>query len=221
MDQTVEAAVDRVTSLQCEGQTVEVKAARGGTPKLYETLSSFANQTEGGIILCGIDEGKGFAPVGVFDAQKVQRDIVEQCKEMTPELRPTFALAERDGAVIVGAIIEGLPMGRRPAYRTTAGITKGSYIRAGDQDIHMSPQELYEIEAFKNGTRSDRMIPEGSSADLLDNSKTAAFVSAAQKNRMRLSERSQEEVLALTGAVVGGKPTLAGIMTLGDYPQQE
>ena len=44
MDQTVEAAVDRVTSLQCEGQTVEVKAARGGTPKLYETLSSFANQ---------------------------------------------------------------------------------------------------------------------------------------------------------------------------------
>lgn len=221
MDQTVEAAVDRVTSLQCEGQTVEVKAARGGTPKLYETLSSFANQTEGGIILCGIDEGKGFAPVGVFDAQKVQRDIVEQCKEMTPELRPTFALAERDGAVIVGAIIEGLPMGRRPAYRTTAGITKGSYIRAGDQDIHMSPQELYEIEAFKNGTRSDRTIPEGSSADLLDNSKTAAFVSAAQKNRMRLSERSQEEVLALTGAVVGGKPTLAGIMTLGDYPQQE
>ena len=168
MDQTVEAAVDRVTSLQCEGQTVEVKAARGGTPKLYETLSSFANQTEGGIILCGIDEGKGFAPVGVFDAQKVQRDIVEQCKEMTPELRPTFALAERDGAVIVGAIIEGLPMGRRPAYRTTAGITKGSYIRAGDQDIHMSPQELYEIEAFKNGTRSDRMIPEGSSADLLE-----------------------------------------------------
>lgn len=159
MDQTVEAAVDRVTSLQCEGQTVEVKAARGGTPKLYETLELRQPNRRRNHPLRD-RRGKGFAPVGVFDAQKVQRDIVEQCKEMTPELRPTFALAERDGAVIVGAIIEGLPMGRRPAYRTTAGITKGSYIRAGDQDIHMSPQELYEIEAFKNGTRSDRMIPE-------------------------------------------------------------
>ena len=37
---------------QSELASVEVKAARGGTPRrLYESLSAFANQTGGGVIV--------------------------------------------------------------------------------------------------------------------------------------------------------------------------
>ena len=47
---------------------VEVKTARGGTPKrAYEALSAFANHPGGGIMLFGLDENKDFEVVGVGD----------------------------------------------------------------------------------------------------------------------------------------------------------
>jgi len=43
-----------VQKRQSELASVEVKAARGGTPRrLYEPLSAFANRTGGGVLLCG------------------------------------------------------------------------------------------------------------------------------------------------------------------------
>ena len=44
---------------------VEVKSSRGGLPKsLRETLSSFSN-TRGGVVVLGLDEARGFVPVGL------------------------------------------------------------------------------------------------------------------------------------------------------------
>ena len=44
--------VQKIRRDQCESQTIEVKAASLGTPKrLYDTLSSFSNQDESGIII--------------------------------------------------------------------------------------------------------------------------------------------------------------------------
>ena len=66
--------VDKIQRLQCEMQTVELKSANKGCPtRLYDTLSSFANQDEGGVIVFGIDESKGFEVVGVYDAQDLQK----------------------------------------------------------------------------------------------------------------------------------------------------
>ncbi len=46
--------VAKIKHLQCEMQTVELKAANKGCPtRLYDTLSSFANQDEGGVIVFG------------------------------------------------------------------------------------------------------------------------------------------------------------------------
>lgn len=57
-------AVDLVLLRRCETQTIEVKAARGGTPRLYDTLSSFSNQAGGGIVVFGIDEDAGYEVCG-------------------------------------------------------------------------------------------------------------------------------------------------------------
>ena len=49
----------------CEGQTIEVKAARQGCPeRLYDTISAFSNQNSGGIFVFGLEEKNGFAKVG-------------------------------------------------------------------------------------------------------------------------------------------------------------
>ena len=70
--------VKRIQNRKYEEQTIEVKAAQGGCPKLYETLSSFSNQNTGGIIVFGLDEKQHFAPVGVYDVQDLQHHAAEQ-----------------------------------------------------------------------------------------------------------------------------------------------
>lgn len=65
-----------VQKRQSELASVEVKAARGGTPRrLYEPLSVFANRTGGGVLLFGLDESSDFALVGVGDAHRLQEEI--------------------------------------------------------------------------------------------------------------------------------------------------
>ena len=46
-----------IKTLKTETQTIELKAATQGCPtRLFDTLSSFSNQDEGGIIIFGVDE---------------------------------------------------------------------------------------------------------------------------------------------------------------------
>ena len=78
----LEKLVSQIQSRKCESQYVEIKAAHEGCPKrLYDTLSSFSNQDEGGVIVFGIDEKKDFEIVGVYDAQDIQKKVNEQSKE--------------------------------------------------------------------------------------------------------------------------------------------
>lgn len=216
----VAALVEKVLLQKAEGQTIEVKAARKGAPKVYDTLSSFSNQQEGGDIVFGIDEREDFKVVGVYDVQALQKEIVEQGKEMTPEVRPTFETYQGADATVVVAHVSGVPMGRRPVYRTTAGLTKGAYVRSGDQDLRMGSAELYEIESFKDGLRDDASVPSLSERSMLDPDKVTDFVIKAKDDRPNLARRDTETVLNLLGVQREGKPTLAGLMTLSDYPQQ-
>ena len=215
-----EDLIKSVLLRKCETPTLEVKAAINGSPKVYDTLSSFSNQTDGGDIVFGIDEKSGFSVTGVYDAQKLQKDLVEQCKEMQPEIRPSIEVVTYDGKTLVVAHVDGIPMGMRPVYRKTAGITRGSFVRSGDQDIHMNAAELYEIEAFKNGYRDDQSVPSLSDNSMLDPDMTEDLIHRAKGERPHLAKRPDSEVLRLLGAVRDEKPTLAGLMTLSDYPQQ-
>ncbi|WP_080800728.1 ATP-binding protein [Arabiibacter massiliensis] len=217
---TLEGLVADVQAKQCESQTVEIKAARDGAPRLYDTISSFSNQNDGGVIIFGLDESDRFKAAGVYDAHELQKSVCEQCAEMSPEVRPVFADALIDGKVIVAAYIEGRPMSERPVYRLKAGMTKGSYVRLGDADKHMTPSELYEIEVFKNGKRDDVSVSPEASLNMLDEDLVSSFVVSAKEDRPHMARRKRDEILKLTGAEKEGKPTLSGMMTLCDYPQQ-
>ena len=51
----------KVQKMKCESQILELKTAEKGCPKrLYDTLSSFSNQDDGGIIIFGVDESKEY-----------------------------------------------------------------------------------------------------------------------------------------------------------------
>jgi len=68
--------IDEIQTRQSEFDSVEVKAARRGTPKrIHQALSAFANRTGGGVILFGLDESTDFSIIGVGDAHRLQEEI--------------------------------------------------------------------------------------------------------------------------------------------------
>ena len=74
LEEEVEKLAIRVTIQKAESQTIELKSAHQGCPtRLYDSLSSFSNQNEGGVILFGIDEKDDFSIKGVYDAQDLQK----------------------------------------------------------------------------------------------------------------------------------------------------
>ncbi len=83
-----------------EGATLEVKKAQGGLPgNLWETYSSFAN-TDGGLILLGVEERRdgSLAAGGVRDPQQMVKDIwncVNNKQKVSVNL-----LRDRDVAVV-------------------------------------------------------------------------------------------------------------------------
>lgn len=114
----------QVREKKAESQRIEVKSAHKGCPKLYETLSGFSNQDDGGIILFGLDESNDFAPVGVYDLQNLQKKVSEQCKEMEPAVRAVLTDVEWEGVTICAAEIPGIDLLLRPCYYKGSGIDK-------------------------------------------------------------------------------------------------
>lgn len=213
--------VAKIQHLQCEMQTVELKAANKGCPtRLYDTLSGFANQDEGGIIVFGIDESKNFNLVGVYDAQDLQKKVTEQCNQMSPCVRALFTVCEIDDKVIVSAEIPGLDVAERPCFYRGAGRLKGAYIRVGDADEPMSEYEIYSYDAFRKRIRDDIREATGARRSFFDEEKLACFLQAVKKDRKNLAKHvSDEEILELMGVTVNGQPTLAGELCFSKYPQ--
>lgn len=109
--------VRRIQKQKPEGQTIEIKSAHEDVPKrLYDTLSSFSNQDQGGIIVFGIDELKNYAVAGIYDPQDLQKKVTEQCSQMEPPVRALFTIAEIDGKQVCSAEIPSIELSERPCY---------------------------------------------------------------------------------------------------------
>ena len=113
---TVEELLEKLELIQkmkCETQTLELKSANMGCPKrLYDSLSSFSNQDEGGIIIFGVDEKQDYKEVGVYNPQDIQKKINEQCLQMEPIVRPLLTVAEKEERFFVSAEIPGISAAR-------------------------------------------------------------------------------------------------------------
>lgn len=212
--------VEDIQNLKTEKQNIELKASNGGFPKIYDTLSSFSNQDSGGIIIFGVTDKPFYEVVGVYDAEDVQRKIMECSLQMEPVIRPIITIVEIDGKTILSAEIPGIERSRRPVYYGGAGITKGSFIRVGDGDRHMTPYEIYSFEAFRKQLRDDLRTVEQVNPKLYDADRLNEYIKALKRDRKNLSDNvSEEEMMELMGLVSNEKPTLASILVFSRYPQ--
>jgi ATP-dependent DNA helicase RecG len=211
--------VEQTRRRRCETNHLELKSAHKGCPRLYDTLSSFSNQTGGGVILFGIDENAGFEVCGVYDPADLQKKLVEQCLQMEPVLRPLCTVADIGGKIVVSAEIAELDISRRPCFYRGAGRINGSYIRTGDGDRKMTEYEVYSYEAYRKKLQdelrtADHASPEDLSADALEEYKIRI-----RRLKPNLANLPPEKMLRLQGLTEKGRPTLAGLLLFADYPQ--
>jgi len=220
--------IDEVQNRQSELDSVEVKAARRGTPKrIYEPLSALANRTGGGIILFGLDESSDFSIVGVGNAHQLQEEITSLASDnMEPALRPEFTIDEIDGETVVAAEIDEVPASQRPCFYKTAGLPKGAYLRVGNTNRQMTEYEVFGYLSGRGQPIHDEdTVPDASLEDL-DNSLIETYLEHLRQIRPRASflKSSKEEIfLRLRIAAHDGdiiRPTLAGLLVFGKYPQE-
>lgn len=220
VEQELREFIRTIQARGCEEQTTEVKAAHFGCPeKLYDTISSFSNQNSGGTFLFGLDEKSGFAKVGVYDAQDLQKKVMEYCEQMMPVVRPVFTVCDEDGMVFVSAEIPPVDIADRPCFKKAKGRLQGAYIRVGDADKLMTEYEVYSYEAFRKKYRDDIRAAEGVSLGALEQSSLDEYLSRKRVDRPNLAQAPLEQQYELTGITREHQVTLAALLLFGVYPQ--
>lgn len=213
--------VKKITSEKCEKQYIELKEAAGGTPqKLYDTLSSFSNQIGGGIIIFGIAEDTGYEVVGVYDAQDLQKKVMEQSLQMEPVVRPLFTVAQIEDKLVVSAEVSECDIYDKPCFYKGAGRLRGSYIRIGDSDQPMTEYEIYSYEAFKRRIHDELRAVDRATMEHLNKDNATEYLIKLRRQKQNLINLDDKRILETQGISQDGFPTLAGIMLLGEYPQE-
>jgi ATP-dependent DNA helicase RecG len=212
--------LDEIQDSKCETQMLEIKAAEQGCPKrLYDTLSSFSNQDDGGIIVFGVDEKENYNECGVYDPQDIQKKINEQCLQMEPVVRPLLTVAEKEGKYFVSAEVPGIDLADRPCYYQGRGRLKGSYIRVGDSDEPMTEYEVYSYEAFRKKYQDDiREVPRAS-LKVLDQGLLEAYINRLKMEKPNLSVLADETIYELMSITKDGMVTLSSLLLFCKYPQ--
>lgn len=212
--------VKRIRELKSESRTIELKAAELGCPrKLYDTISSFSNQDEGGVIVFGIDENNDYSITGVYDAQDLQKQINNQCKEMEPIVRPLITVCDIDGKSIVAAEIPGIEITNRPCYYKGKGKIKGSYIRSGESDEPMTDYEIYSYEAYRQKYQDDIRTIDRASIQTIDINKLTDYKAMCKKNKPHLAKVEDGQFDELMSITKCGKLTLSSVLLFCVYPQ--
>lgn len=209
-----------IQNIKCETQTLELKSAEKGCPtRLYDSLSSFSNQDNGGIIIFGVDEAQDYKEVGVYDAQDIQKKINEQCLQMEPIVRPILTVVEKDGKTFAAAEIPGVDLAERPCYYKGKGRLKGSYTRIGDSDEPMTEYEIYSYEAYRKKYQDDIREVKRASLQALDKTALSKYILLLKEGKPKLAAMDEQSIYELMSITRNRSVTLSSVLLFGLYPQ--
>ncbi len=221
----IDVALGRLRRAGTDLQDVEVKKAAGGLPQTaVESVSAFANG-DGGMLILVLDETAGFVAAEI-DAAKLASDLASACvDQLEPPIRPDIDIATVDGKSVVVAVVEGLPPARKPCYVKSRGMERGSYIRTHDGDRRLSTYEIHVLASSQGQPLDDTALVPHATVDDLDPELVRSLTRRLRATRGGVfAQATDDEILRLLGVVVDGEHgrsvTLAGLLSLGRYPQQ-
>lgn len=212
--------LEYIQKMKCETQTLELKSAHEGCPKrLYDSLSSFSNQDEGGVIIFGVDEKQNYREVGVYDPQDIQKKINEQCLQMEPVIRPMLTVVEKNNLFFVSAEIPGIDLADRPCHYKGQGRIKGSYTRIGDSDEPMTEYEIYSYEAFRKKYQDDIRPVKRAAMRSLNQESLSHYIQLLKNGKPNLSAIKDTDIYELMSVTRNNEVTLSAVLLFGLYPQ--
>ena len=220
--------IDRLRRQGTDDATTEVKAAAESLGKsVWDSVSAFAN-TVGGWIILGVSEELGFQPVEGFRVEAVCSQFIDGMGDGNEQgarlVNPPAYHVNRfdfEGQQVLAIEILENGIGAKPCYIKSKGVETGSYKRVDDRDVRLSRSEIFSLQTAHTISEADRALVVDCSADDLDPTLVDLLVSALGNARAvrRLTERG--EMLARLNVTDNeGQVRLAGLLTVGDYPQQ-
>ena len=134
-----------------ENNRIEAKEALGGLPEsLWETYSAFAN-TEGGVILLGVEEleDKSLHALDLLDPQWLIEDfwaIINDRRRVSVNLLTEESVQVHlvDGKQIIAITVPPVPREQRPVYLDNNPF-RGTYRRSGEGDYRCTREEVEEM----------------------------------------------------------------------------
>lgn len=213
-----------------DNETVEVKSW-GQIPKakasqsLWDSVSAFAN-TGGGHIFLGLSE-PDFNPVEGFDIGAAEQAVRAGLNDRDRDAQkvdpiPLHALHRLPvgNADVLVLTIEQLNI-NGPCFVRSQGIQKGSYKRVGDADRHLNALEVYELQHRFDQDRTDiAPVPHSSVEDLDPTSLEAFHRRLVTVQSLTVREDDDQWLRKKNITTASGEPTLAGLLSMGSYPQQ-
>ncbi|PJM75167.1 ATP-binding protein [Bifidobacterium simiarum] len=208
-------------------QQCEVKECkRKLSSSITDTLSAFSNGS-GGYIILGLSEKAGFTPVEGFNARSMQEALSQACEKMTPPVRPTIVTCPFEGTNLVFARVEEMLPRDKPCFITALGPHKGSFIRTGDGDRRMTDYEVDRlIEEHVQPSYDLETVPDATLDDLNPHLVLGLLRRQRELHPHVFAGRGDDDMLhdlrVLDREPEGTtfRPTIAGLLALGRYPQK-
>lgn len=217
--------IERLRRTGSEPSRVEAKASVGKlSTAARDTLSSFRNDG-GGVLILGLDEANGFTPAPGFNASAIRDALAGMAaNDMTPPVRGEIDIHAFEGGEVVVLEVEEADPIEKPVYVTTKGKYGGSYVRSGDGDRRMTEYEVSQLLSNRTQPLHDREpVPTATTADLDPKSCEQLIARVRDAQPRAFAGLDDAQVLRTLGVTVEVDhhevPTLAGLLTLGRFPQ--
>ncbi|QPL05496.1 MULTISPECIES: ATP-binding protein [Actinomyces] len=202
---------------------------------ISESVSAFAN-TDGGVIILGLDESAGFASVPDLDVPALVNGLrvgLSRALGESPKVQPVpdYELArgsvdDHDVLVLTIHPLRAEPGIAMPCFVYDQGVERGSYRRADDADVRLTPYEGYLLRTQNQMDSTDREVVPGATLADLSKESVARTLDVLRAGRSHALEGIAPDDVAAALARINvltrdGEVTLAGYLALGAYPQQE
>lgn len=222
-----ETVIRQLKSSRTDNRLVEVKESVGTMPStIAETISAFANGS-GGTIVLGLSEKNDFEPAKGFNARRIADALSQACSDkLTPPVRADIDILEHGGANVVVASIDEIPPRDKPCYVTGKGMYRGSFIRSFDGDRKLSPYEIDRLLEDKTQPSHDAEVVADAMMEDLDRNLIDGVIQRQKSLHPRLFASFSYEEIAINLRIAARgddgilRPTLAGLLALGTYPQK-
>lgn len=138
---------------------------------------------------------------------------------MEPVVRPLLTVAEKDEKFFVAAEIPGADLIDRPVFYKGKGRLKGSYVRVGDSDEHMTEYEIYSYEAYRRKYQDDIREVQRATLSALNQEKLSEYVKLLKNGKPNLSNMNDDSIYELMSITRNSEVTLSTTMVFSPYPQ--